>query len=159
MSSETTSRALLRHAVATLAYRAAKTLRDAPEGFGAFDVGGGVRTPSEILDHVANVLDWARRAACGEAPPPSAPAAHVPWEDAVRRFTRSLEDLDARLARPDELAAPSERLLQGPIADALTHIGQLALLRRLAGSPVSGENFFAADIAPGRVGFDHNPPG
>jgi len=64
----------------------------------------------------------------------------------------------AHLASDKPLHAPVEKLFQGPVADALTHVGQIAVLRRLAGSPVKGENYFVADIAAGRVGADQAAP-
>jgi hypothetical protein len=50
------------------------------------------------------------------------------------------------------LHAVAEALFQGPIADALTHVGQLAMQRRLTGAPTRGENFFVAVVTAGQVG-------
>jgi hypothetical protein len=150
------ARDLLRHTAATLAYRGSKTLRDAPAGFGTFRVGDTSRTPVAILAHIGDLLDWALWLAKGEhrwrdAPPQS-------WDAEVARFFDSLRELDAYLASDATLGSRPEELFQGPIADALTHVGQIAMLRRLAGAPVKGENYFKADIARGRVGPDQSAP-
>lgn len=156
MSTDTTdARHLLRHALATLAYRGGKVLRDAPEGFGRFAAGPGSRTPMQILAHVGDLFDWALSIVHGkQAWHDTAPER---WSDQVDRFFVRLSALDAALAEggPD---LPLERLFQGPIADALSHVGQLAFLRRLAGAPVRGENYFKAAIELGRVGPDQAPP-
>ena len=139
----------LRHTVATLAYRGGKVLRGAPPDFGSFQVGGTSRTPSEILAHVCDLLDWSFSLVSGqEAWRDSSPGT---WESDVQRFFGALGALDERLAMPGSTGCSWTRLYQGPIADALTHIGQLAMLRRLAGSAVRGENYFKADIVAGRL--------
>ena len=149
-------RELLRHAVATLAYRGGKVLRDAPPAFASLRVGEKTRTPVEILAHIGDLFDWALWPAKGEHRwSPSAPQA---WEREVARFFDSLARFDTLLASAEPLAAPPEKLFQGPIADALTHVGQIALLRRLGGVPVRGENYFRADIAAGRVGPEQSAP-
>jgi hypothetical protein len=151
------ARDYLRHTLATLAYRGGKVLRGAPPGFGSFRVGGTSRTPSEILTHVCDLLDWSLLLVCGqEVWRDSSP---VTWDSDVQRFFGTLRTLDERLAAPGSLGCPWTRLFQGPIADAFTHIGQLALLRRLAGSAVRGENYFKAEIVSGRVGPDQAAPG
>ena len=141
---------LLRHTLATLAYRGGKAVRAAPPEFGSFRAGPSTRTPAEILAHVGDLLDWGITACDGrnvwQPVPPRA------WTDDVARFFAALERFDARLAQETPLGFPAEQLFQGPIADALTHVGQLALLRRLAGAPVRGENYLKAQIATGRVG-------
>jgi hypothetical protein len=147
-------RALLRHAVATLAYRGGKAVRGAPQSFAAFRVAPGSRTPAEILAHVGDLLDWAASMARGQqAWRNSAP---LPWDQDVERFFLALTTLDALLAADAPLGATAEQLFQGPIADALTHVGQLAMLRRLDGTPVRGENYARAEIEVGRVGV-HQP--
>jgi hypothetical protein len=149
-------RELLRHTVATLAYRGGKTLRQAPEGFGGFSAGPGSRTASAILAHVGDLFDWALALADGvHRWHDSAPRS---WEEDVARFFDGLARFDARLASHAPLGFPPERLFQGPIADALAHIGQIAMLRRLAGAPVRGENYFRADIVAGRVGATQSAP-
>jgi hypothetical protein len=148
-------RDLLRHTLATLAYRGGKTLRGAPAGFADFRVAEGTRTPGQILAHIGDLLNWALLLAQGKHEwHDSEPLA---WDEEVRRFFAALETLDACLAaQPTKL--PAERLYQGPIADALTHIGQIALLRRMAGAPVRGENYARAKITAGRVGADQSAP-
>jgi hypothetical protein len=150
------ARDYLRHSLATLAYRGGKALRGAPEGFGSFKVGATSRTPSEILAHVCDLFDWALSLARGrEAWRDSSPGA---WNSDVQRFFGALGVLDEFLAAPGSLGCPWTQLFQGPIADAFTHIGQIAYLRRLAGSAVRGENYFRAEITAGRVGTDQSAP-
>jgi hypothetical protein len=155
-STPDTKREMLRHTLATLAYRGGKAVRGAPEGFAQFGAGGGARTPAEILAHVGDLLDWALSIARGEQRwQDSAPLA---WDEEVARFFKGLEEFDAYLASEAPLAATAEALFQGPIADALTHVGQIALLRRMAGAPVRGENYFRAEIKAGRVGAEQAAP-
>src|SRR5918992_4259542 len=150
------SRPLLRHTVATLAYRGGKALRDAPAHFADYPVAADSRTPARILAHVGDLLDWAFWLARGENRwQDSVPLA---WDMEVARFHAALERLDACLAGDAPLGSTPETIFQGPIADALTHVGQLAMLRRLVGSPVRGENYAKANIVAGRVGADQTPP-
>ncbi len=149
-------RRFLRHCVATLAYRAAKALRGAPEGFADFRLSDTTRTPGDILRHMGDLLAWALSMAQGAEA--WRPVGSRPWADEVDRFFAAARAFDAYLASDAPLHAPAARLFQGPIADALTHVGQLATRRTLAGSPVRGENYFVADIAIGRVGPDQAPP-
>lgn len=147
-SSHDQARSLLRHAVATVRYRCNKVLRESGPDYANFRISETVRTPVEILAHVGDLFDWALRLSHGtsqwtEAPP-------LAWEEEIKRFHRVLDDFDARLDSTEPMSASLERLLQGPVADALTHVGQLATLRRLAGSPIKPENYFKAAITPGR---------
>jgi hypothetical protein len=151
-----TSRDFLRHALATLAYRAAKPLRDAPGAFHSFRAGGDSRSAGQILAHLADLMDWALSMARGA--PQWKDSQPLPWSQGVTRFFAALKAFDDYLGSAEPLHAPPEKLLQGPIADALTHVGQIALLRRLAGAPVRGENYYLAGITPGRVGRDQAPP-
>jgi len=148
--------AFLRHVVATLAYRGAKTLRGAPADFGRFQAGGGARTPVAIVAHVADLLEWTLRLAQGRREWVAAEPAS--WESETARFFSALAALDAHLATGAPLGFPAEILFQGPLSDALTHVGQIGMLRRLAGSPVRGEVMVRADVVPGRVGPDQSPP-
>jgi hypothetical protein len=146
---------LLRHCLATIAYRAGRTFEGAPEGF-ARQASGGGWPPLAILAHMGDLMEWSLAMARGEARgPKGVPEA---WADEVTRFHRVLERLDQFLASGLPLQVPSRQLLQGPMADALTHVGQLAMLRRMAGAPVAGESYFLADIQAGRVGLDQAPP-
>jgi hypothetical protein len=151
------ARALLRHTVATVAYRGGKAIRDVPGSFADFRVApGSPRTPAEILAHIGDLFDWALSIARGEQRwHASTP---LPWDQEVARFFAALAAFDGYLASPAALGASAEKLFQGPIADALTHIGQLAMLRRMAGGPVRGENYFRARIETGRVGSEQAPP-
>jgi hypothetical protein len=159
MSSPSTSdpkRELLRHTLATLAYRGGKAVRHAPEGFAVFHVDEGVRAPGQILAHMGDLMDWALSMAVGkQAWSNSQPLA---WEKEVDRFFTALKKFDDFLASSEPVQAPMEKLFQGPIADALAHVGQIAILRRLAGEPVKAENYYVAEIAVGRVGADQAEP-
>ena len=143
-------RELLRHTVAAVAYRAARALEGAPDHFAGF--AGAGRMPVQILAHMGDLFDWALTAAVGkEHWHVSQPSA---WKQEQQRFFQSLRAFDSFLASDGEIQAPIERLMQGPVADALTHVGQLAMLRRLSGSPARGENFAVAAIAAGQVDAD-----
>jgi hypothetical protein len=147
---------LLRHALATLAYRGGKAIRNAPEGFAVFHVDEGVRAPGQILAHIGDLMDWALSMANGKREwHDSKPLA---WEKEVERFFAALKNFDDYLASAEPLQASAEKLFQGPVADALTHVGQIAILRRLGGEPVKSENYFVAEIAVGRVGAEQTPP-
>jgi hypothetical protein len=149
-------RELLRHTLATLAYRGGKAIRNAPEGFAVFHADEGVRAPGQILAHIGDLLDWALSMANGKREwHDSKPLA---WEKEVERFFAALKKFDDFLASSEPLQAPMERLFQGPIADALTHVGQIAMLRRMAAEPVKSENYFAAEISVGHVGAEQTPP-
>jgi len=146
---------LFRHTLATLAYRAGKAVRNAPETFAEFNAGASLRTPGQILAHMGDLLDWALSIAKGkQAWQNSKP---LPWDKEVERFFAALKSFDDFLAS-GAVAAPLEKLFQGPVADALTHTGQIAILRRMAGAPVKGENYYKAEIARGRVGADQAAP-
>jgi hypothetical protein len=147
---------LLRHTVATVAYRGGKVLRGAPAAFGEFHASPETRSPSEILAHVCDLFDWALCLAQGKHEWHNSTPRE--WDRDVERFFAALEAFDACLAGSQPLGLTEERLFQGPIADALTHIGQIAMLRRLAGSPVKAENYFRAEIAAGRVGSEQAAP-
>lgn len=153
---ETVNCVTLRHVVATVAYRAAKVLRGAPAAFATLRLTEGSRTPAAILAHTGDLLEWALRLARGERE--WRPAEPLPWPAECDRFFAALAALDAFLASEPALGLPADRLFQGPLSDALTHVGQLAMLRRLAGSPVRGEVMIRADVVAGRVGPDQSPP-
>jgi hypothetical protein len=148
---------MLRHTLATLAYRGGKAVRSAPAGIASFQAAPGSRSPAQILAHVGDLLDWALGLADGKQVWNN--SAPLPWDREVERFFAALRRLDERLAGPEPLGYPAERIFQGPIADALTHVGQIAMLRRLAGAPMRGENYFKAEIAAGRVGAEQAAPG
>jgi len=146
----------LRHTVATLAYRGAKVLRRAPADFSGFRAGDGSRSAGEILAHVSDLLDWALSLACGKQRwRNSKPRT---WSEDSERFFTALKALDEYLTSGEPLNTPPEKLFQGAIADALTHVGQIAMLRRLAGARIRGENYYRAKIEVGRTGPDQNPP-
>lgn len=142
----------LRHANATLAYRAAVVLRDVPAGFSGTRAGDGSRSAGEILAHLGDLLDWALSMAKGkEAWQDSTPKS---WSADSKRFHASLTAFDKYLSSGAELHTSPEKLFQGAVADALTHVGQIALLRRLAGAPIASENYCEAKIEVGRTGAD-----
>ena len=150
------SRALLRHTLATVAYRGGKAVRGAPESVAGFRGAPASRTPVEILAHIGDLFDWAMSLADGQ---------HIwhdstplDWRAEVARFFDALQRFDDRLASPAPLGCPAEKLFQGPIADSLTHIGQITMLRRIAGTPIRGESYYRADITAGRVGADQASP-
>ncbi len=147
------SREMLRHTLATVAYRATRALDDAPEEFANF--AGAGRRPVQILAHMGDLFDWAHSIVAGkEAWHNSAP---LPWGLEKERFFVTLQAFDSYLASEHPLHAPIDRLFQGPVADALTHVGQLAMLRRLAGAPTRGENFYVAAISLGRIAEQPKP--
>jgi hypothetical protein len=156
LANSNSKRELLRHSLATLAYRGGKTVRDAPATFADFRAADGVRTPGEILAHIGDLLDWALSIAQGKQAWNN--SKQLPWEKEVERFFAALQKFDDFLASGEALHAPEEKLFQGPIADALTHVGQIAILRRMASSAVKPENYFRAEIIAGRVGAEQTAP-
>jgi len=150
------ARGLLRHTVATLSYRAAKCLDGATPAFPGFTVAPGARTPVEILAHMGDLFDWALALAQGHHTwKTSTP---LPWEEERARFFAALRTFDQYLESDRPLGWAPERLFQGPVADALTHTGQIAYLRRLAGIPVRGENYARATIVAGGIAATYNAP-
>ncbi|MEO8192972.1 MAG: hypothetical protein ABI681_03905 [Gemmatimonadales bacterium] len=153
----TDAQTLLRHTIATVAYRAGKVLRDAPADFADFRIGPATRTPVEILTHMGDLFDWALTMAQDRTEWRTSDP--QPWSAEVARFFDSLGSLDRHLAQASPLhSATIQQMFQGPVADALTHTGQLALLRRLAGQPVRGESYAKADIEVGRTGIEQHAP-
>ena len=149
-------RALLRHTVATAAYRGGKAVRDAPASLAAFSGDASERTAVKILAHLGDLYDWALTQAKGaEAWHDSTPLA---WDREVERFFAALQRFDDYLASDAPLAVTPEKLFQGAIADSLTHIGQIAILRRLGGAKMKSENYSRSDIVAGRVGNDQTAP-
>ena len=149
-------RTLLRHTVATVAYRGGKAVRGAPASFASFSGDGSDRTAVKILAHIGDLYDWALTQVKGaEAWTESTP---LEWDREVERFFASLQRFDDYLASEAPLAATAEKLFQGAIADSLAHIGQLAILRRLGGARMKSENYSKADIVAGRVGHEQTAP-
>jgi len=146
---------LLRHTLATLAYRLGKVLRDTPESFADYPP-GDERTAGRILAHVGDLMDWALTLIEGrQAWKDSTP---LPWHEEIARFYAAVGALDARIAASGTGDATAAEIFQGPIADALTHTGQLAMMRRLAGVKMKGENYHRAEIITGRVGPEQTAP-
>ena len=154
MSDTDPKRDFLRHTLATLAYRGGKAVRNAPPEFADFQ--GAEKRPVQILAHIGDLLDWSLSMAQGkrgynESQP-------LLWDKETERFFSALKRFDDYLASAEPVRAPIEKLFQGPIADALTHVRQIAMLRRMAGAPISGENYYVAEMAVGRVGPEQAAP-
>jgi hypothetical protein len=143
---------LFRHTLATLAYRTGKAVREAPENFAEFRGCEGLRTPGQILAHMGDLFDWALSIAKGKQVWNN--STPLPWEQEVQRFFRTLLAFDMFLESGGAPNAALDKLFQGPVADALTHAGQLAMLRRMAGAAIKGENYHKAEITVGRVGAE-----
>ncbi len=150
------TREIYRHIVAALVYRASKTLRDVPEDFATFRLDPKSRTSIEILAHIGDLFDWALSIAKGKGI--WREAVSKDWKNEVERFYKSVQQFDNYLANGRVIECSAERLFQGPLADALTHVGQLAMMRRIAGIPIKGENYFVADIVTGQVGPEQSKP-
>jgi len=150
------TRQFLRHATATIAYRGAKTLRGAPPEFAHFKAGPTTRTPLEILTHIGDLLEVS--AARLRGPAQWKEAVPDSWERQTARFHAALASIDEALASDAPIEVSLDKWYQGPFADSLTHVGQLAMLRRMSGAPMKGEAYFYADIRPGRVGPDQAAP-
>lgn len=148
------NREFLRHTVATVAYRGGKAIKDAPEGFGDFRSGESTRTPHEILAHIGDLFDWALSMANGKTRWIGGKTAD--WQEESARFFESIKRFDDFLASSEAIYEPAEKLFQGPVADALTHVGQINILRRMFDAPIRGENYFKAEIEIGRVGADQS---
>ncbi|HEY0460466.1 MAG TPA: hypothetical protein VGC97_15125 [Pyrinomonadaceae bacterium] len=147
-------REFLRHTVATVAYRGGKAIMGAPEGFAGFKASVTARTPLQILAHIGDLFDWALSMAKGKTVWKDAPP--LTWELESERFFATVQAFDAFLASDKKIDKPIEKLFQGPVADALTHIGQINILRRVFDAPVRGENYFRAEIEIGRVGAEQS---
>lgn len=145
---------MLRHEIATLAYRAEKVLRDVPPGFPEFAASPRSRTALALVAHLGDLMEWGARMARGEMR--WVPVPQTSWESAVERFFATLADFDASVAEVPADGRRARRLFQGPIADALTHVGQLAMMRGMCGAPVRPESYARATITAGRVGRDQH---
>jgi hypothetical protein len=147
---------VLRQLVATLAYRAAKVLRDIPSGFETASFGPATRRPVQIVAHLADLMAWGVRLARGEYVWTA--GGSDDWAVEVARFFDGLAALDRELAAHAPGPGYMEKLIQGPLADAFTHVGQLAMLRGMAGAPVRPESYARAEIVAGRVGREQASP-
>jgi hypothetical protein len=155
-SDDPTTRLWLRHALATLAYRAGKTLRGTPAPFGEYRADAGSPRVIEIVAHMGDLMDWILTMMRGA--PKWKNSTPLAWESEIARFFAAIGAADAYLASGQAIGWEPGRVFQGGIADALTHTGQLAMLRRLSGHKMKGENYSRADIEVGRVGIDQVPP-
>lgn len=150
------SRLLLRHMVATLAYRGGKAIRNVGPGFAVYGSPETSRTPAKILAHIGDLMDWAL--AMSEGRRDWTDSTPLAWEKECERFFASLKKFDDFLASDKPLQTSAEKLFQAPIADALTHIGQIAMLRRMAGVPMKSEFYVISEITTGRVGAEQAAP-
>ena len=148
MSSDV-KREVLRHMVATVAYRGGVAVADAPQAFAEFRAHETTRTPGEILAHIGDLLEGSLHLVKGEMV--YLTSTPLPWADEIRRFFSAVKEFDSYLASDAPLACPIERLIQGPVGDALTHVGQIVMLRRMAGKPVEGAEYFTAKIIAGEI--------
>lgn len=145
---------MLRHTIATLAYRAEKVLRDVPEGFSGFTPSPTSRSALALVAHLGDLMEWGARTARGSMR--WVPVPQSSWDAAVERFFAALADLDAAIVETPDEVRRHELVFQGPIADALTHVGQLALMRGMLRAPVRPESYARARIVVGRVGRDQD---
>lgn len=137
---------LVRHFLAAIAYRAQKAMRDAPASYWQFESGNRTRPPAALLRHMTSVLGYARTFVVGGHYPVDPDPLPTP-EAEQERFHSMLTAVSDLIAPDGTLGTLSaEQLLQGPLADVMTHVGQLAMLRRLAGTPVPPENFIFAAV-------------
>ncbi len=150
-----TTRLFLRHTLATLAYRAGKTVRGTPAAFGEYRASEGSPRVLDIVAHMGDLMDWVLSMLQGT--PRWNNATPLAWDAEVSRFFTSLGAVDDHLAAGSPIAWEPGSLFQGGLADALTHTGQLAMLRRLSGFKMKGESYARADIEIGRVGLDQVP--
>jgi hypothetical protein len=149
-------REMLRHALATVAYRGGKAIRDTNDSFAGFQACEGARSPGRLLAHIGDLMDWSLRLATGNREwRDSQP---LPWEKEKERFFSALKTFDGFLASNEPLQTSPEKLLQGPIADALTHVGQLVMMRRMAGAPIKSESYYDAAIVAGSVSAEQAKP-
>ena len=150
------ARGLLRHGLATLAYRSRKVLSNAPPDFASLKLAPRARRPARILAHMGDLMVWGRHLADGEQV--WSDSRPLEWDAEVARFYETVAAFDERLASDEPLGFDEPHLLQGPVADALWHLGQLALMRGVAEAPIKGENYFQAEIVVGRVGPEQAAP-
>jgi len=140
-------REVLRHALATIAFRGGIALTDAPTDFAEFRVSESTRSPAEILAHIGDLIVGSHYLLRGdfirlESRP-------LPWDEEIARFFTGVRELDTFLASDKPLADSVEKMIQGPIGDALTHVGQIVMLLRIAGAPIQEAEYFTAEIVPG----------
>jgi len=142
-------REVLRHMVATVAYRGGLACVDAPQSFASFRATSTTRTPGEILAHIGDLLEGSLHLVKGEMV--YLTSTPLPWKEEVKRFFTAVKAFDVYLASDAPLACPVEKLVQGPIGDALTHVGQIVMLRRMSGNPIRSAAYFTAEIVAGEV--------
>lgn len=146
---------MLRHFLASIAYRATKAIKNAPDNYPTFNLGKGVKTPLRILHHITGVLTYAHSFF------EHYETTHFEvksWSAEINELYKILSKLDVSIQEKNPNKVTEEQLLQGPFSDAMTHVGQLSMLRRMVDSPIPSENFIFADIRKGEVGPDQPDP-
>lgn len=142
----------LRHTLATIAYRFQKSVSVAGKGFAGFSLGKGSRNTTEIIHHIYHVLWWTRVFVQEERFINEKPE-KLSFALEIKRVNSELAVLDKVFSETALGMDFSKRLLQGPLSDVLTHIGQLSMLSRLNGHPIKGEDFSSAEISTGVLDY------
>ncbi len=143
-----TERQLLKHLLAALVYRFTKSIKDVENEFWNFKVKDGVRTPHQLVVHIINVLGYVKTFFIGG----KFRAKMQDVENDVNRFYEIIQELDKLISKDELREIHPKKLLQGPLSDSMTHIGQIAMIRRIFGSPIAPENFVFADIESNNLG-------
>jgi len=138
----------LRHALSTIAYRFQKAVSNSETEFGYFSAGNGSRTPNEIIYHMYHVL-YTTRIFILEEKDNTEQSEKLDLKSEIDRLNAEINNLDNVLAEKPLDINYAKRLLQGPLSDLLTHIGQISMLSRLNGNPIVGEDFSTASIKTG----------
>lgn len=134
---------IILHLLDTLIYRFRSSVSKVDASFGNFEIGHGVRSPIEILYHMRGVIYYGNKAITDKRTEMSP---ILSWDEEVALFLESVERLKENISNAQFSEETAFRMVQGPISDALTHVGQLAMLSRVHGHPIDKENFFKADI-------------
>ncbi len=140
----------LRHTLSAISYRFQKAVRNAKSNFGAFYLGKESRTPEEVISHMHHVL-YATRIFIEGGKTQIDPPEKLEFNLEIARFNLELKKTDELLSIKEIEINYTKKLLQGPFADVLTHIGQVSMLRRLSGDPTTGEDFSSAPIETGII--------
>lgn len=140
----------LRHTLSTIGYRFQKSVKYRNQEFEDFSLGKGSRSPKEIVNHMYAVLSSTTFYLLEEKRQKKSPE-KLSLDLEIDRFNEELKNLDQLLSEKDLPINYSKKLLQGPLSDILTHIGQIAMLSRLNNQPIEGEDFSAATISTIKV--------
>lgn len=137
----------LRCYLAGLVFRFEHVTAGTGEEFAKFEAGHGVRTPQQIVRHMTGLVLLARdqfEEVAGRRPEP------LPWPEEKSRFVATVWDFDTLVSkgsglREDRSIPSMAHVWNGPLSDLMTHVGQLATLRRLAGDPVPAVRYSQVD--------------